>query len=43
MGLEIMIIALGAVAAFCELYGNRAAFILDADDHDAIEWLGPEN
>lgn len=43
MTLELMIIALGAVAAFCEWFGPRAGFILDADDLDRIEWLGAEN
>lgn len=40
MCLELMTIALGAVAAFCELFGDRANFHLNADDLDAIEWLG---
>ena len=30
--LASMVIALGAVAAFCEAYGNRAAFLLTDDD-----------
>jgi hypothetical protein len=42
MGLEVFIIALGAVAAFSEIFGNRAAFILDADDHDLIECEGAQ-
>ncbi len=38
--LEIMVIALGLVSAFCEIFGGRAQFMLTADDHDAIEWNG---
>lgn len=38
--LAALIYALGATAAFCEIFGERANFLLTADDHDAIEWEG---
>jgi hypothetical protein len=38
--LAAYVLALGAVAAFCELFGERANFLLTADDHDAIEFEG---
>lgn len=40
MALEIMVIALGAVAALCEVIGERANFLLTADDLEVIEWGG---
>jgi hypothetical protein len=38
--LEIMVIVLGLVSAFCEIFGGRAQFMLTADDLDAVEWYG---
>ena len=38
--LALLTIALGAVAAFAEIFGERANFILTADDLDRIEFEG---
>lgn len=40
MTLEIMVIALGAVAALCEVIGERVNFLLTADDMEKLESEG---
>lgn len=40
MTLELMVIALGAMAALCEMIGERVNFLLTADDLEVIEWGG---
>lgn len=40
LALPVFVLILAGVAAFCELFGERANFLLTADDHDAIEFEG---